>query len=58
MTPIYSTLKGKLNIPVPIALARRVKITPLKDPSDIGPKVRRSQDRLTGASSAYCVMSD
>jgi hypothetical protein len=38
ITPIYRVLYGKLNTPVPIALANNAKIDPLKDPSCIGPK--------------------
>ncbi len=36
--PICSTLKGKLKIPVPIALANNVNIAALNAPFLIGPK--------------------
>jgi hypothetical protein len=32
ITPIYLVLYGKLNTPVPIALANNAKIDPLKEP--------------------------
>jgi hypothetical protein len=46
MTPIYSTLNGKLKIPVPMALANNVKIAPRKEPSLIGENVLEAQDLL------------
>ena len=38
ITPIYLVLSGKLNSPVPIALANKANIDPLNEPSCIGPK--------------------
>lgn len=35
--PSFPTLRGRLKIPVPIALANNAKIAPLKEPSCIGP---------------------
>ena len=59
ITPISSTLKGKLNIPVPIAPASRVKVAPLREPSVMGPKARLKHDLLSGyAESTDCVIRD
>jgi hypothetical protein len=38
MIPICSTLSGRLKIPVPIALARRVRMAALRAPFLMGPK--------------------
>lgn len=45
--PIYSTRSGKLKIPVPIALASKVKMIPLKEPSFIGLKALLIKPFLT-----------
>lgn len=47
--PIYSTLSGRLKIPVPIALANKVKIAALKAPFLIGPKALFKNGFLSSA---------
>lgn len=51
MTPISLVLSGKLNTPVPMALANNAKIDPLRDPSCIGPKYLYTNLRLSLPSS-------
>lgn len=50
MIPIYLVLSGKLNKPVPIALASSANIDPRSEPSCMGPKYLEIKFRFFSSS--------